>query len=84
MKYILSAAAVLCGALLLIDPARISAAVGAAVSTCLEVIVPSLFAFTVLAVYLQSSGLYRLALLPLTNRCQSLCGLTRSFARCLS
>lgn len=67
MKYILSAVAVLCGALLLIDPARISAAVGAAVSTCLEVIVPSLFAFTVLAVYLQSSGLYRLALLPLTK-----------------
>lgn len=67
MKYILSAAAVLCGALLLIEPASIAAAVGAAVNTCLEVIVPSLFAFTVLAVYLQSSGLYRLALLPLTK-----------------
>ena len=67
MRYILSAAAVLAAVLLLAEPAVISTAVGAAVSGCLEVIVPSLFAFTVLAVYLQGSGLYRIALMPLTR-----------------
>lgn len=66
MKYILSIAAVLSAAAILIDPASAGGAVETAVRSCLEVIIPSLFAFTVLAVYLQSSGLYRTALKPLT------------------
>lgn len=66
MKYLLSVAAGLAAVLLLIDPQAVSRAVGAAAESCLEVIVPSLFAFSVLAVYLQQSGLYRTALKPLT------------------
>lgn len=66
MKYFLSIIAVLAAVFLIAEPKIISAAVGGAVSDCLEVIVPSLFAFTVLAVYLQKSGLYRTALKPLT------------------
>lgn len=66
MKYFLSVITVLAAVFLIAKPNVISAAVGAAVSDCLEVIVPSLFAFTVLAVYLQKSGLYRTALKPLT------------------
>lgn len=66
MKYFLSVIAVLAAVFLIAEPRMISEAVGAAVSDCLEVIVPSLFAFTVLAVYLQKSGLYRVALRPLT------------------
>lgn len=67
MKYIISAAAVLCGALLLINAAVVSEAVRAAVAMCLDVMIPSLFAFTVLSVYLQSSGLAETALKPLTK-----------------
>lgn len=66
MKYFLSVISVLAAVFLIAEPKIISEAVGAAVSDCLEVIVPSLFAFTVLAVYLQKSGLYRVALRPLT------------------
>ncbi len=66
MKYFLSIIAVLAAVFLIAEPKTISAAVGGAVSDCLEVIVPSLFAFTVLAVYLQKSGLYRIALKPIT------------------
>lgn len=66
MKYFLSIIAVLAAVFLIAEPRIISEAVGGAVSDCLEVIVPSLFAFTVLAVYLQKSGLYRTALKPLT------------------
>lgn len=66
MKYFLSIIAVLAAVFLIAEPKIISAAVSGAVSDCLEVIVPSLFAFTVLAVYLQKSGLYRTALKPLT------------------
>lgn len=66
MKYCLSAAAVLSLLFLIIKPSVISSAVSASVGSCLEVVVPSLFAFTVLAVYLQKSGLYRVALRPLT------------------
>lgn len=66
MKYLLSAAAGLAAVLLLIDPQAVSGAVKTAAESCLEVIVPSLFAFSVLAVYLQQSGLYRTALKPLT------------------
>lgn len=66
MKILLSITAVIFAALLAVNPASASEAVRGAVSDCLETIVPSLFAFTVLAVYLQSSGLYRTALRPLT------------------
>lgn len=65
MKIILSIAAAVFALILAIDPAAASEAVRGAVSDCLESVVPSLFAFTVLAVYLQKSGLYRIALRPL-------------------
>lgn len=66
MKYFLSCVAVAAAILLVIDPQAVSEAVRASVGSCLETVVPSLFAFTVLAVYLQKSGLYRVALKPLT------------------
>lgn len=66
MKYILSAVSLLFGAVILIDPAVMGDTLRGAVFSCLEVIIPSLYAFTVLAVYLQRSGLYRTALRPLT------------------
>lgn len=66
MKYVLSVIAGAVIILLLIDPNSVSGAVRLSSESCLEVIVPSLFAFTVLAVYLQKSGLYRTALKPLT------------------
>lgn len=66
MKYILSVIAGVAVVLLLIDPKSVSEAIEISSESCLEVIVPSLFAFTVLAVYLQKSGLYRVALKPLT------------------
>ena len=66
MKYFLSAIAVVFALFLILNPAAARGAVEAAVFDCLEVIIPSLFAFTVLAVYLQKSGLYRTALRPIT------------------
>lgn len=66
MKYILAFAAGLAAVVLIIEPKAVSDAVGAAAASCLEVVVPSLFAFTVLAIYLQKSGLYRTVLKPLT------------------
>lgn len=66
MKYFLSVIAGLTVVLLLINPKAASEAIGVSAESCLEVIVPSLFAFTVLAIYLQKSGLYRTALKPLT------------------
>ncbi len=67
MKYILSCVAAAAAIMILLNPAEIGGAVGGAVRTCLEVMIPSLFAFTVLSVYLQNSGLYRIALKPLTK-----------------
>lgn len=67
MKYIISVSAVLAAALLLINSAAVSEAVRNAVVMCLDVMIPSLFAFTVLSVYLQSSGLAETALKPLTK-----------------
>ncbi len=61
-----TAAVLLAGAFILGNPEAASAAVRAAAESCLDVIVPSLFAFTVLAVFLRDSGLYRVALKPLT------------------
>ncbi|MDE6726498.1 MAG: hypothetical protein K2J80_00995, partial [Oscillospiraceae bacterium] len=66
MKYFLSVIAGLAAILLVADPKAVSEAVSASAASCLEVVVPSLFAFTVLAIYLQKSGLYRTALKPLT------------------
>lgn len=67
MRYIISAAAVLAAALLLLNSAAVSEAVRNAVEMCLDVMIPSLFAFTVLSVYLQSSGLAETALKPLAK-----------------
>ena len=66
MKIILAVISLVMAGFLLFEPKIAASAVGAAVSDCLEVIVPSLFAFTALAIFLQKSGLYRIALKPLT------------------
>ncbi len=66
MKYIIACTAAAAALLILMNPAAVGGAVRAAVNCCLEVMIPSLFAFTVLAVYLQSSGLYRVVLKPFT------------------
>ncbi len=66
MKYFLSCAAAAAALLLAIKPQAVSEAVRSSAASCLEVVIPSLFAFTILAVYLQKSGLYRVALKPLT------------------
>lgn len=66
MKYFLAALSAAAGALILLNPQTVSEAVSGAVRDCLEVIVPSLFAFTVLAIWLQSSGLYKVMLRPVT------------------
>ena len=66
MKYLLSIIAIAAGIFFVIEPKIITEAVRGGVEDCLTVIIPSLFAFTVLAVYLQNSGLYRVALKPLT------------------
>lgn len=67
MKYIISVAAVLAAAVLLINSAAVTEAVRGAVTMCLDVMIPSLFAFTVLSLYLQNSGLADIALKPLTK-----------------
>ena len=66
MKYFLAAACACACIAVLINPAVTAASVGQALGSCIEVMIPSLFAFTILSVYLQSSGLYRIALKPLT------------------
>lgn len=66
MRAVISVICVLFAVFLVAEPKAVSAAVGAAVGDCLEVIVPSLFAFTALSIYLQKSGLYRTALRPIT------------------
>lgn len=65
-KIVISVICVVMAVFLVAEPKLVSAAVGGAVADCLEVIVPSLFAFTALSIYLQKSGLYRAALRPLT------------------
>lgn len=67
MKYIISAAAMLAATVLMINSAAVTEAVRDAVAMCLDVMIPSLFAFTVLSLYLQSSGLAGVALKPLTK-----------------
>ena len=49
---------------LLISPKTASQAASEAISACLEIIVPSLFAFSAAAIFLQKSGLYRVVLKP--------------------
>ncbi len=51
---------------LLAFPKAVSGAVKASIADCLEVVIPSLFAFTALALWLQKSGIYRVALRFLT------------------
>lgn len=66
MKYIISVLSVSTAIILIAAPEMIGSAIGGAINTCLEIIIPSLFAFTVLAVYLQNSGIYKTALRPFT------------------
>lgn len=65
-KYSAAALALCAGAGILMYPRELSGAVCGSVEGCLEVVIPALFAFTVLAVYLQRSGLYRVVLKPLS------------------
>lgn len=51
---------------LLIFPKAAAAAVRESIADCLEVVVPSLFSFTALSLWLQKSGVYRVALRFLT------------------
>lgn len=51
---------------MLICPKTASQAASGAISACLETIVPSLFAFSAAAIFLQKSGLYRVVLKPFT------------------
>lgn len=64
--YLLAAAVLCAGAGIVMFPGKLAESVRSSVESCLEVVIPALFAFTVLAVYLQRSGLYRVALKPLT------------------
>lgn len=75
-------AALAVGGLLLVFPKEISQAVSDSCKDCLEIIIPSLFPFTVFAVFLQKSGYYRTVMKPLTiplskllNADEELCGL---------
>ena len=65
MRYAVGFIAAAVGIFLLSQPQLAAEAVGNAVSDCLEVIVPSLFAFSVLSAYLTKSGLHRIILRPL-------------------
>ena len=67
---------------LLICPKTASQAASEAISACLEIIVPSLFAFSAAALFLQKSGLYRvvrkpfsLALSKILRMDEELCGI---------
>ncbi|MBP1563876.1 MAG: hypothetical protein J6C38_09210 [Oscillospiraceae bacterium] len=67
MKSILAAIlAAGAAAFLLISPKTASQAASQSISACLEIIVPSLFAFSAVAIFLQKSGLYRVILKPFT------------------
>lgn len=67
MKTIIAAiAAALAAGFLLACPKAASDAVSSAINACLETIIPSLFAFSAAAIFLQKSGLYRVVLKPFT------------------
>lgn len=74
-KYIISALALFAAAGIVLCPGELSASVRSSVSGCLEIVIPALFAFTVLAVYMQKSGLYRTALRPVTKPLSLLLGI---------
>lgn len=74
-RYFLAAAVVCAAAGILLFPAELSGAVKSSLEGCVEVVIPALFAFTVLAVYMQQSGLYTLALKPLTLPLSKLLGI---------
>lgn len=65
-KFLAAALAAFFAVFLLVCPKAASAAVSEAISACLEIIVPSLFAFSAVSVYLQKSGIYRIVLKPFT------------------
>lgn len=74
-RHFLAGALVCAAAGVLLFPAELSGAVKASLEGCVEVVIPALFAFTVLAVYMQQSGLYTLALKPLTLPLSKLLGI---------
>lgn len=60
--FFISVAALAVAVDLLVFPKVVSQAVRNSVADCLEVVIPSLFSFTVLVLWLQKSGMYRTAL----------------------
>lgn len=74
-KYLFAAMAVAAAVGIVLRPAELSGAVRQSVAGCLEVVIPALFAFTVLAVYLQRSRLYLTAFRPLTKPLSLLLGI---------
>lgn len=64
--FFISATALAAAVGLLVCPKVVSQAVKNSVADCLEIVIPSLFSFTVLALWLQNSGVYRYALKFLT------------------
>lgn len=65
-EYIAAVLGLAAAAGLLAFPKAVSGAVRESIADCLEVVIPSLFAFTALALWLQKSGIYRVALRFLT------------------
>lgn len=65
-KIVFSVVSLAAAAFLLVFSGEVRTAVSDAVSDCLEIIIPSLFAFSALSIYLQKSGLYKIALKPFT------------------
>lgn len=66
VKIVLSAISLAAAVGLLVFPKAVSQAVRQSINACLDTVVPSLFSFAVLAIWLQKSGLYRYALRFLT------------------
>ncbi|MGN0679967.1 MAG: hypothetical protein ACI4JS_09920 [Oscillospiraceae bacterium] len=65
-EYIAAVIGVAAAVGLLMFPKAVSGAVRESIADCLEVVVPSLFSFTALSLWLQKSGIYRVALRFLT------------------
>ncbi len=65
-EYIAAALGLAAAVGLLAFPKAVSGAVRESIADCLEVVIPSLFSFTALALWLQKSGIYRVALRFLT------------------
>lgn len=75
--------AICAGAFILTKPDDASSAVSGAVKNCLEIIIPSLFAFTVLAIFLRDSGLYRVVLKPLSLPLSRLLRMDEELCACI-